>query len=41
MAHTGDFDSLCVHGDTPGAVAIATAVRIALVEAGIEIRSFL
>ncbi|WP_269228009.1 LamB/YcsF family protein, partial [Escherichia coli] len=29
--------SLCVHGDTPGAVAIAVAVRAALEAAGVEI----
>jgi 5-oxoprolinase (ATP-hydrolysing) subunit A len=32
--------SICVHGDTPGAVAMAVAVRKALVEAGVEIRPF-
>ncbi len=32
--------SICVHGDSPGAVAIAVAVRKALAEAGVEIRSF-
>jgi len=32
--------SICVHGDTPGAVAMAVAVRKALSEAGIEIRAF-
>jgi UPF0271 protein len=32
--------SLCVHGDTPGAVALAQAVRTALTNAGIELRSF-
>ncbi|NKQ54821.1 LamB/YcsF family protein [Amycolatopsis sp. K13G38] len=32
--------SLCLHGDTPGAVAIATAVRSALVLAGVQPRSF-
>ncbi len=30
-------DTLCVHGDTPGALAIATAVRRAVVEAGIDV----
>ncbi|MEV0132186.1 5-oxoprolinase subunit PxpA [Dactylosporangium sp. NPDC050688] len=30
------FESLCVHGDTPGAVAMASAVRAALVAAGIQ-----
>jgi UPF0271 protein len=32
--------SICVHGDTPGAVAMAEAVRKALAEAGIEIQTF-
>ncbi len=32
--------SICVHGDTPGAVAMAVAVRKALAEAGVEIRPF-
>jgi UPF0271 protein len=30
-------DTLCVHGDTPGALAIATTVRRAIVEAGIDV----
>ncbi len=33
-------DSLCVHGDTPGAVAIAIAIRDAFDEAGIEVAGF-
>lgn len=33
-------DSICVHGDSPGAVEMARAVRDALVGAGIELRSF-
>ena len=33
-------DSLCLHGDTPGAVAIARSVRAALEGAGITIESF-
>ncbi|MGO4592860.1 LamB/YcsF family protein [Leifsonia sp. 2TAF2] len=33
-------DSLCVHGDTPGAVAMAQAVRDALTQAGIEVGPF-
>jgi UPF0271 protein len=33
-------DSLCVHGDTPGAVAMAAAVRVALEQAGISVRPF-
>jgi UPF0271 protein len=35
-----DARSVCVHGDTPGAVAIAVAVRDALRAAGVEIRRF-
>jgi 5-oxoprolinase (ATP-hydrolysing) subunit A len=31
--------TLCIHGDTPGAVAIAAAVRHALTAAGIEVRA--
>ncbi len=27
---TGSFDTLCVHGDSPGAIAVARAVRAAL-----------
>ncbi|TDX80688.1 UPF0271 protein [Rathayibacter sp. PhB151] len=34
-----DVDSLCVHGDTPGAVAMAEAVRTALAEAGVALVS--
>ncbi len=33
--------SMCVHGDTPGAVDIARAVRAAFETAGIEVRSFI
>ncbi|MFH5822717.1 LamB/YcsF family protein [Georgenia sp. AZ-5] len=36
-----DAESICVHGDTPGAVAIATAVREALEDAGVNVTSFL
>lgn len=32
--------SLCVHGDSPGAVAIARAVRTALSDAGVEVVAF-
>jgi UPF0271 protein len=32
--------SVCVHGDSPGAVAMAVAVRRALLDAGVEIRPF-
>ncbi|HKY49616.1 MAG TPA: 5-oxoprolinase subunit PxpA [Candidatus Limnocylindria bacterium] len=34
-----DVDTLCLHGDTPGAPAIAAAVRRALVEAGVQVRA--
>ena len=33
-------DSVCVHGDTAGAVAIARAVREALVTAGVTLAPF-
>ncbi|MBL0748170.1 5-oxoprolinase subunit PxpA [Nocardioides baculatus] len=32
-----DVDSVCVHGDSPGAVATATVVRRALEEAGLDV----
>ncbi len=32
-------DTLCVHGDTPDAVALATAVRVALIEHGVSIQA--
>jgi UPF0271 protein len=35
-----EAQSICLHGDTPGAVAMAAAVRAALLGSGIEIRSF-
>ncbi len=34
-----DAASLCLHGDTPAAVAMARAVRSALDGAGIEVRA--
>ena len=34
------IDSICVHGDTPGAVAIAAGVRNALAAAGISLCAF-
>lgn len=33
-------ESICIHGDSPGAVAMAQAVRAALVAGGVDIRSF-
>ena len=35
-----DVESLCVHGDTPGAVNLARTVRDALVVAGIDVTPF-
>lgn len=35
-----EAESICLHGDTPQAVAMATAVRAALEGADVEIRSF-
>jgi len=32
--------SVCVHGDSPGAVAMAVAVRQALLDAGVTVRAF-
>ena len=33
-------ESLCVHGDSPGAVAMASAVRAGLVRAGVAVAAF-
>jgi UPF0271 protein len=33
-------ESICVHGDTPGAVAIAQVVRTAIETAGVAVRPF-
>ena len=35
-----DAESICCHGDTPGAVAIAAAVRQALTDAGVTLAAF-
>ena len=35
-----DAESICVHGDTPGAIELAGELRIALAEAGIEVKAF-
>jgi UPF0271 protein len=45
IASTGErvavqADSVCVHGDSPGAVQIASAVRAALAQAGVTLRTF-
>jgi 5-oxoprolinase (ATP-hydrolysing) subunit A len=34
------FQSICVHGDTPGAVAIAARLRAAVEAAGFTVASF-
>jgi UPF0271 protein len=36
LAQSGRYDTICVHGDTPGAGHVASAVRAALRQAGIE-----
>ncbi len=33
-------DSVCVHGDTPGAASMATAIRFALADAGVTVVPF-
>lgn len=40
LAVAGQVRSLCVHGDSPGAVAIAAAVRAALDDAGVTVAAF-
>ena len=40
LALAATVDSLCLHGDSPGAVAHAAAVRSALVGAGLDLRPF-
>lgn len=40
MARSGAVDSVCVHGDSPGAVATARAVLDALAGEGIDVRPF-
>lgn len=37
LAHAGDVRTLCVHGDSPGAVATARAVRAALEASGTHV----
>jgi UPF0271 protein len=38
LVRRGGLDTLCVHGDTPGALALARAVREALLAEGLAIR---
>jgi UPF0271 protein len=40
LARAGTADTLCLHGDTPGAAENARAVRAALERAGIDVRAF-
>ena len=40
LAGSGRFRSLCLHSDTPGAPALAVAVRDRLIGAGFELRPF-
>jgi UPF0271 protein len=40
LVGAGGARSICVHGDTPGAVELARQVRAALVEAGVDVRPF-
>jgi UPF0271 protein len=40
MARAGEVRSLCVHGDSPGAVEAAAAVRAALADAGYDVRAW-
>jgi len=35
LAGSGEFDTICIHGDSPGAPAVAAAVRGALRDAGV------
>jgi UPF0271 protein len=39
LASSGAIDSLCLHGDTPGAADHAAAIRAALADADIQVRS--
>ncbi len=41
VAFSTNANSLCIHGDTPGAVAMARAVHAALTTAGVEVRAAL
>jgi UPF0271 protein len=39
-AHEGKADSFCTHGDSPGAVQMATEVRNALLAEGVTLAPF-
>jgi UPF0271 protein len=36
LAMSGEFDTICIHGDSPGAALVAETVRQALRESGVE-----
>ncbi|TMB88465.1 MAG: LamB/YcsF family protein [Chloroflexi bacterium] len=38
LAESGRFDTICIHGDTKGAAKVASTVRQALRDAGVETR---
>jgi 5-oxoprolinase (ATP-hydrolysing) subunit A len=38
LAMSGDFDTICIHGDTKGAATVAETVRQALRERGVQTR---
>ena len=40
LAQTGRVSSLCIHGDTPGALKAALAVRRALIQHGFALAPF-
>jgi 5-oxoprolinase (ATP-hydrolysing) subunit A len=40
LARAGEVRSICVHGDSPGAAALAAQVRAALTDAGLTVRRF-
>jgi UPF0271 protein len=40
LVGAGSAQSLCLHGDTPGAVDLARLVRSALAETGVSVRAF-
>jgi 5-oxoprolinase (ATP-hydrolysing) subunit A len=40
LAKSGLYDTLCLHGDTPGAVTLAQAARRALAAGGVQVAPF-
>ncbi len=40
LARSGRVESICLHGDTPGAATSAARVRTALADAGVTVRAF-